>query len=60
NWKGFRATRKFRGITYNIEVQRSGSGNQVALTVDGAAVKGDVIPLPTDGRKQVAVKVVLG
>jgi cellobiose phosphorylase len=59
NWKGFKARRKFRGVTYNIEVQRAGNGNAVALTVDGQAVKGDIIPLPADGRKQVAVKATL-
>jgi len=59
DWKGFRATRKFRGVTYNIEVQRRGNGNAVALSVDGVAVKSNVVPVPTDGRKQVAVKAVL-
>ena len=59
NWKGFKAKRKFRGVTYNIQVERTGAGNAVALTVDGKSVKGDVVPLPTDGRKQVAVKAVL-
>jgi len=56
NWRGFKATRKFRGVTYSIEVQRAGSGNKIALTVDGVAVKGDVVPPPADGRKQVTVK----
>jgi cellobiose phosphorylase len=59
NWKGFKATRKFRGVTYNIEVERTGAGNAVALTVDGKAVKGEVVPIPADRRKQVAVKAVL-
>ncbi|HET8823797.1 MAG TPA: hypothetical protein VFM77_01605 [Terriglobales bacterium] len=59
NWKGFKATRKFRGVSYNIEVQRAGTGNAVTLTVDGKSVKGDVVPPPADGRKQVAVKAIL-
>ena len=59
NWKGFKATRKFRGVIFNIEVQRSGRGNAVVLSVDGVTVKGNVIPIPSDGRKQVAVKAVL-
>ena len=59
NWKGFKATRKFRGVTYNIEVQRSGAGNKVALMVDGASVPGDTVPQPKDGRKQVTVKATL-
>src|SRR5215831_3423255 len=40
-WKGFRATRKFRGVTYHIEVHRKGDGNAVALSVDGVEVKGN-------------------
>jgi cellobiose phosphorylase len=59
NWKGFKATRKFRGVTYNVEVERAGAGNSVSLTVDGVAVKGNVAPLPSDGRKQVAVKAIV-
>ena len=56
NWKGFKATRKFRGVTYNIEVQRAGEGNRVALTVDGTPTSGNVVPVPKDGRKVVTVK----
>ena len=59
SWKGFRATRKFRGVTFHIEVHRQGNGNAVALSVDGVVVKGNVVPVPSDGRKQVAVKAVL-
>jgi cellobiose phosphorylase len=59
NWKGFKATRKFRGVAYNIEVERAGAGNNVALCVDGVAAKGDVVPLPAKGLEQVAVKVVI-
>jgi cellobiose phosphorylase len=59
SWRGFKATRKFRGVTYNVEVERAGSGNSVALTVDGVAIHGDVVPLPSNGSKQVAVKAVV-
>ncbi len=59
SWRGFKATRKFRGVTYNIEVERAGAGNNVALNVDGVAVRGDVVPRPAKGREQVAVKVVI-
>jgi cellobiose phosphorylase len=56
SWRGFKATRKFRGVTYNISVERAGDGNRVALSVDGKPVSGDTVPLPTDGRKVVSVK----
>jgi cellobiose phosphorylase len=58
-WKGFKATRKFRGATYEIEVERAGPGNQVTLEVNGARVSGNVVPLPSNGAKTVAVKATL-
>jgi cellobiose phosphorylase len=59
-WTGFQATRRFRGVTYRIEVERRGPGNRVELTVDGQAVEGNVVPLPTDGRSEVSVEVKIG
>ena len=31
-WRGFKATRKFRGVTYNVAVERTGPGNQICST----------------------------
>jgi cellobiose phosphorylase len=59
SWRGFKATRKFRGVTYNIEVQRAGDGNQVCLEMNGAPVKGNLVPLPPSGTKIVTVKATL-
>jgi len=58
-WAGFKAVRKFRGVTYNIEVKRAGEGNRVALVVDGAPVAGKTVPLPADGRSEVTIAVTL-
>jgi cellobiose phosphorylase len=58
-WPGFKATRVFRGVTYNISVKREGEGNEVAITVDGEPVEGNVVPLPPPGRTEVRVGVVL-
>ncbi len=44
SWDGFEATRICRGVTYHITVTRAGTGNTVALTVDGQPIAGDVIP----------------
>ncbi len=60
SWKGFRASRVFQGVLYDIEVKRIGRGNAVLLTVDGEAVEGSIIPRPEDGRRQVTVRVRLG
>ena len=59
DWPGFNATRLFRGVTYQIEVVREGTGNAVALTVDGVAVAGNVVPLPGRGTESVSVRAVL-
>jgi cellobiose phosphorylase len=45
DWTGFEATRIYRGVTYHITVKRQGEGNQVSLTVDGAAIDGNIIPV---------------
>jgi cellobiose phosphorylase len=59
-WKGFKATRLFRGVRYLIDVKRAGKGSAVQLTVDGNAVAGSVVPLPAEGTKEVKVEVKLG
>ena len=56
SWRGFKVTRKFRGVTYHISIERAGEGNRVALTVDGVPITGDTVPLSADGRKVVSVK----
>jgi cellobiose phosphorylase len=59
SWRGFKATRIFRGVTYHIIVERAGEGNQVALRVDGVPIKGDMVPLPGEGRREVLVQATL-
>ncbi len=58
-WKGFTATRQFRGTTYIIEVKNpNGVMKGVTfLTVDGKRIEGDIIPLmPLGGTYQVVVE----
>jgi len=59
NWPGFTATRLYRGVTYNITIERQGEGNAIALTVDGKLIEGNVVTPPTDGSKEVTVKGIL-
>jgi len=58
-WKGFKVTRKFRGVTYDIVVERSGDGNAVSLEVDGQSIAGNLVPLPPSGTTNVAVKAIV-
>jgi cellobiose phosphorylase len=60
DWTGFRATRRFRGIDYDIAVRRRGPGTAVSLSVDGSPVEGSVIPLPAIGTAKVTVEAWLG
>jgi cellobiose phosphorylase len=59
-WTGFEAVRRFRGVNYQIKVQRRGPGNSIRLEVDGKPVAGSVVPLPKDGTEVVDVLVLLG
>src|SRR5664280_3885254 len=49
DWSDFTATRRFRGATFNITVhkEKGASGRVGRLTVDGRAVTGNLVPLPT-------------
>jgi N,N'-diacetylchitobiose phosphorylase len=59
DWPGFGARRLFRGMTYHITVERTGSGNAVSLMVDGKPIDGDIVPFPPDGTQSVRVNAVL-
>ena len=62
-WAGFRATRQFRGTTYEIEVTRratdagAGSAPPVELVIDGRPIDGTLVPLPAAGQPRVRVEV---
>jgi cellobiose phosphorylase len=50
-WPGFRATRRFRGATYDITVDKpvDGSGRVSYLVVDGRRVEGTLVPPAPEG-----------
>jgi cellobiose phosphorylase len=58
-WKGFTASRTLRGVKFQIEVKRTGSGNNVHLSVDGLPIQGNEVPLPA-GKKEVKVLAEVG
>jgi cellobiose phosphorylase len=59
NWEGFQAIRKYRGVTYHIDVERIGKGNAVTVTVDGNQLESNILPIPRAGETRVNVKVTL-
>ena len=56
-WDGYRASRRFRGVTYDIDVVRQGDGNSLSMWVDGKQIDGTLISKPREDR--VKVKVVI-
>jgi cellobiose phosphorylase len=60
-WDGFKATRSFRGATYQITVQNPEhvSKGVVSLVVDGMPILGKIVPIFGDGQMHL-VKVILG
>ncbi len=59
DWQGFTAVREWRGVRYEIAVERRGPGNQMELWADGRLVNGATVPLPLPGVSQVSVQIVL-
>jgi cellobiose phosphorylase len=59
-WDAFEAIRSYRGVRYEISVERKGPGNDVRLEVADKPVEENVIPLPDDKTSVVNVKVFLG
>lgn len=61
DWPGFTARRIFRGVEYQITVERVGAGNEVQMLVNGQPVPGDVVAVPEgNGRSPVIVQVKIG
>jgi len=52
-WAVFTARRIYRGVTYNIDVKRTGPGNSVSFMVDGVPLEGEIVPHTVAGRKRV-------
>src|SRR5690606_18658035 len=58
SWDGFKATRIYRGVRYDITVTRRGPSNRVSLVVDGVPQTGSIIP-HSDGTAARHVEVTL-
>jgi len=59
DWSGFRVTRLYQGVVFEIEVECQGAGKKVSLIVDGEPVAGNVAPMPKNGRSTVQVKAII-
>jgi cellobiose phosphorylase len=59
DWNCFEAVRSFRGVRYEISVEREGLGNQVLLEVDGNPIEGTTIPIPQEAIDIIKVKAII-
>jgi cellobiose phosphorylase len=59
-WKEFDVVRTFRGVEYQIHVIRVGTGNSVALTVEGNPITGNIIPTAGAGKTSIKVLAQIG
>ncbi len=60
DWPGFKLSRVYQDVTYKINVERVGSGNEVLVSVNGRSVPGNIIPFPATKQDVVTVDVQLG
>jgi cellobiose phosphorylase len=58
-WQGYEAQRIFRGVLYNIRVERKGTGNSVSIKVDDQLIQGSIIPIPLKEKREMNVLVYL-
>jgi cellobiose phosphorylase len=58
-WKGFEAVRNYRGVRYEIKVERRGPGNKLQLEVNGHPLTGNVLPISQQGTVPVSVLVIV-
>ena len=61
NWDGFKASRTYRGNTYNITIKNPGhiSKGVKTVTVDGKEINGNILPVSDKGTTH-TVEVVMG
>ena len=59
DWAGFEAKRVFRGVVYNIKVEKHSKRGTTSFSVDGQMIEGCIIPIPHQGTREVNVLVEL-
>lgn len=58
-WKNFEAKRTYRGVRYDIQVVRQGTGDEVKLEVNGELIDGNIVPFSASDQKEVHVLVTI-
>ncbi len=56
DWDGFTAERVYRGVTYQISVERVEAGTLPKISAEGTEISGKVVLFPEEGVRNVKVK----
>ena len=59
DWSGFSVKRLFRGVLFNIKIERRGEGNKITLFIDGEALPDNILRIGLMKKKEVEVLAVL-
>ena len=59
-WSGFQVNRKFRDVTYKINVSRIGQGDDLQIYIDQNPIAGKIITGIPDGVSEIEVRVSIG
>ncbi|MFX1573173.1 MAG: GH36-type glycosyl hydrolase domain-containing protein [Promethearchaeota archaeon] len=57
NWQSFKAIRIFRGVKYNVSVERVGVGNKSLVFVNNKQIENNIVPLPPSDIKELFINV---
>ena len=57
SWPGFKATRIFRDVKYQISVERIGTGNKSIVYVNNKKIDGNIISTPPLGTNELIINV---
>ncbi len=60
SWQGFTAQRTYRGVIYNISVERQGDGDTVQLSVNGESIQGKLVTYNEGEKSPVVIRCLLG
>lgn len=59
-WKEYQVVRKFRGVTYKINISRVGKGDKLELSIDGTPIEGNILKNIPGELSEIEVSVRIG
>jgi cellobiose phosphorylase len=59
-WKEYQVVRKFRGVTYKINISRVGKGDKLELSIDETPIEGNILKNIPGELSEIEVSVRIG